>query len=98
MADDRKNMIINLTAVIVAVTDDVPRVLLVDQQGLGLPSGPFDPTLHESLETGLRGWVEAQTGPRPFTTSNSCTPSATAIVTPARSKGDRGSYPSPTLH
>lgn len=62
MADDRSNMIINLTAVVVAVTDDVPRVLLVSQEGLGLPSGPFDPTLHDSLETGLRGWVEAQTG------------------------------------
>lgn len=69
MADNRNDMIINLTAVIVAVTDDVPRVLLVSQpgehpdfNGLGLPSGPFDPAHHESLEIGLRGWVEAQTG------------------------------------
>ncbi|MDH3551898.1 MAG: hypothetical protein OER22_04720 [Gammaproteobacteria bacterium] len=69
MADNRNNIIINLTAVIVAVTDDMPRVLLVNQtgeqsdfRGLGLPSGPFDPIHHDSLENGLRGWVEAQTG------------------------------------
>ena len=61
---ENHNMIINLTAVIVAVTDDSPRVLLVNQDGAGpgLPSGPFDPVRHESLEHGLRGWVEAQTG------------------------------------
>jgi len=54
--------IINLTAVIVAVTDNQPRVLIVDQDGEGLPSGPFDPLKHDSLENGLRQWVEAQTG------------------------------------
>lgn len=69
MGNDRNNMMINLTAVIVAVTDDTPRVLLVNQsgshsdpRGLGLPSGPFDPVHHDSLESGLRRWVEAQTG------------------------------------
>jgi hypothetical protein len=62
-------MVINLTAVIVAVTDDRPRVLIVNQPGVidggedpALPSGPFDPVNHESLEGGLRRWVEAQTG------------------------------------
>ena len=58
------NVMINLTAVIVAVTDDqaegtdrrTSRVIL------GLPSGPFDPVHHDSLESGLRRWVEAQTG------------------------------------
>lgn len=54
--------IINLTAVIVAVTDDRPRVLIVDQNGDGLPNGPFDPLHHDTLESGLRQWVEAQTG------------------------------------
>jgi hypothetical protein len=54
--------IINLTAVIVAVTDDQPRVLIVDKDGEGLPNGPFDPLKHDSLESGLRQWVEAQTG------------------------------------
>jgi len=54
--------IINLIAVIVAVTDNRPRVLIVDKKGKGLPNGPFDPQQHESLESGLRQWVEAQTG------------------------------------
>lgn len=60
-----ENMMINLTAVIVAVTDDSPRVLIVNQpqaDGPALPSGPFDPVNHDSLESGLRRWVEAQTG------------------------------------
>jgi hypothetical protein len=54
--------LINLTAVIVAVTDNQPRVLIVNQEGDGLPNGPFDPLHHDSLESGLRQWVEAQTG------------------------------------
>ena len=54
--------IINLTAVIVAVTDNQPRVLIVDQEGAGLPNGPFEAARHDSLESGLRQWVEAQTG------------------------------------
>jgi hypothetical protein len=63
MADAAQNMMINLTAVIVAVTDDQPRVLVIEQSGeIGLPSGPFDPVHHDSLESGLRRWVEAQTG------------------------------------
>lgn len=61
-------MVIQLTAVIVAVTDDRPRVLVVRNPEAGgddapaLPSGPFDPVGHDSLEIGLRRWVEAQTG------------------------------------
>ena len=67
MAQDPQSMVINLTAVIVAVTDGRPRVLVVNPDGssatgLALPSGPFDPVSHESLESGLRRWVEAQTG------------------------------------
>jgi hypothetical protein len=63
MAGEAQNMMINLTAVIVAVTDDQPRVLVIEQSGeMGLPSGPFDPVNHDSLESGLRRWVEAQTG------------------------------------
>jgi hypothetical protein len=57
-----EHTIINLTAVIVAVTENQPRVLIVDQDGEGLPNGPFDPVRHDSLESGLRQWVEAQTG------------------------------------
>ncbi len=69
MAGDARNIMINLTAVVVAVTDDQPRVLIVNPSGASadagdpaLPSGPFDPEHHESLEVGLRRWVEAQTG------------------------------------
>jgi hypothetical protein len=69
MQSDSHNMVINLTAVVVAVTDDQPRILIVDSDAdktsesrYRLPSGPFDPLHHESLESGLRGWVEAQTG------------------------------------
>ena len=55
--------IIDLTAVVVAVTDDEPRVLLVrNEDQLSLPNGPFDPDCHISLEGGLRSQVEAQTG------------------------------------
>jgi hypothetical protein len=71
-----QDTIINLIAVIVAVTNDEPRVLIVDQNPnqspgpdmllesghLGLPNGPFEPEHHASLEIGLRRWVEAQTG------------------------------------
>lgn len=69
MPADPGTMLINLTAVIVAVTADRPRVLVVQQTDaraesarFGLPSGPFDPLHHDSLESGLRRWVEAQTG------------------------------------
>lgn len=64
---------LGLTAVVVAVTGETPRVLVVhDGQppAVGspaphrdaLPSGPFDPARHRTLQSGLRGWVEAQTG------------------------------------
>ena len=69
MAADPTNMMIHVTAVIVAVTDNTPRVLIVnksaeqsDSIGPGLPSGPFDPAHDDSLEIGLRRLVEAQTG------------------------------------
>ena len=65
MNNEAQNFVINLTAVIVAVTNEQPRVLVVDRPGEAvpaLPSGPFDPLVHESLQAGLRQWVEAQTG------------------------------------
>jgi len=81
VADDSADTIINLIAVIVAVTNDEPRVLIVDQtlnqaagmaaadadpffgsSQLALPNGPFEPQHHASLESGLRRWVEVQTG------------------------------------
>lgn len=48
-----------LVAVLVAVTDGVPRVLTTECAS-ALPSGPFQ-LLHRSLQSGLRNWVEAQT-------------------------------------
>jgi hypothetical protein len=56
---------VDLTAVIVAVTDGEPRVLTVGGESggaaEGLPSGPLA-RRHRTLEQGLRAWVEAQTG------------------------------------
>ena len=49
-----------LIAVIVAVTDGVPRILTLEDCRT-LPSGPFE-TAHRSLQSSLRQWVEQQTG------------------------------------
>lgn len=62
---------IGLNAVIVAVTDESPRVLTVrgaelspvsESDGLALPSGPLDPERDRTLERGVRRWVREQTG------------------------------------
>ncbi len=64
---------LGLNAVIVAVTDEVPRILAVRRprrrQGTGepgvedaLPFGPLDPETDPTLERGLRRWVHEQTG------------------------------------
>jgi hypothetical protein len=50
---------VELTALLVAVTGDEPRVLTI-ADGDALPSGPFEQG-HRSLQTGLRSWVERQT-------------------------------------
>jgi hypothetical protein len=63
MAPKKPETVINLLGVIVAVTDEVPRVLVVDHKfGCALPNGPFDPSQHASLEEGLRSLIEEQTG------------------------------------
>jgi hypothetical protein len=49
-----------LVAVLVAVTSGEPRVLTI-QNHRALPSGPFE-LAHRSLQSGLRAWVERQTG------------------------------------
>jgi hypothetical protein len=55
--------LISLDAVIVAVTDDAPRVLVVHEgEADALPSGPLDLEAHPTLERGLRTWVVQQTG------------------------------------
>jgi len=64
---DRRDggVVIELSAAIVAVTDEAPKTLLVRPDEAaprpGLPYGPFDPTGHRTLEEGLRAWVEEQT-------------------------------------
>ncbi len=51
---------VELIAVLVAVADGAPLVLAIDD-GRALPSGPFE-VGHRSLQSGLRAWVERQTG------------------------------------
>lgn len=60
-----------LEAVIVAVTDEVPRILTVRRAALAaglpegaLPYGPLDPDRDRTLELGVRRWVSEQTGLR----------------------------------
>ena len=60
---------IGLTAAIVAVEANQPRILIApggadDEPRAGLPFGPFDPVAHRTFEIGLREWVEEQTGLR----------------------------------
>jgi hypothetical protein len=57
---------IGLNAVIVAVEDRTPLVLVMHSGTAGyeaeaLPFGPFDPIRHRTFEIGLRSWVEEQT-------------------------------------
>lgn len=53
-----------LDAVIVAVSDDRPRLLVVGPEGSppALPAGPLDPSQDATLELALRRWVRQQTG------------------------------------
>jgi len=63
MDDKQSKVVINLLGVIVAVTDEIPRVLVVDRDdNCMLPNGAFDPTTHSSLEDGLRQLLEEQAG------------------------------------
>src|SRR5213593_3881761 len=63
-----QSVVIGLNAVIVTVTDDMPRVLTVarthdgNAAGDALPFGPFDPASDRTLEMGLRRWIREQTG------------------------------------
>ncbi len=56
---------IGLTAAIVAVEAEEPRILVAadpeSETRAGLPFGPFDPLSHRTFEIGLRAWVKAQT-------------------------------------
>lgn len=59
---------IGLTAAIVSVDGDNPRILVVKpgdgtpDRRVGLPFGLFAPLDHRTLEIGLRAWVKDQTG------------------------------------
>ena len=63
---------IGLNAAIVAVLENEPVVLVVRDEGAAngsqpgaqdsLPSGPFSPLEHRTLESGLRSWVSEQAG------------------------------------
>ncbi len=55
---------VELSAVIVAVTDDQPRVLTVSdgRTSPGLPTGPLDPAGDRTLDLALRRWVTRQAG------------------------------------
>ncbi|TIO74115.1 hypothetical protein [Mesorhizobium sp.] len=55
----RRDINVDLIAVVAAVTDRDPCVLTVGQRD-ALPSGPFEFS-HRSLQSGLRDWVEQQT-------------------------------------
>jgi hypothetical protein len=67
-----RSFIVGLNAVIVAVTDEEPRLLTVERPELvragaaptepALPFGPLDPAGHRTLDLGLRAWVREQTG------------------------------------
>jgi hypothetical protein len=64
---DENVVVVGLTAAIVAVEGNTPCALIVEpppaakEKALALPSGPFDPHAHRTLESGLRQWVEEQT-------------------------------------
>ena len=51
---------VDLVAVLAAITNSQPRVMTI-RDGAALPSGPFELD-DRSLQSGLRGWVERQTG------------------------------------
>lgn len=58
--DSARAITADLVAVLVAVTDGQPKIMTIANAG-ALPSGPFE-FKHRSLQSGLRAWVEAQTG------------------------------------
>lgn len=74
-----------LSAAIVAVRQTTPLILVVDGAGQPdmLPSGPFDPVGHRTMEMGLRDWVAEQAG------------LSLGYVEQLYTFGDRGRHPEP---
>lgn len=63
MDNKRVKTAVDLLGVIVAVTDEVPRVLVVEKgEEIALPNGPFIPRDHSSLEDGFQQLIESQAG------------------------------------
>ena len=64
MINKQTDTAVDLLGVIVAVTDEMPRVLVVDddESEISLPNGPFIPGDHASLEDGFRQLIEEQAG------------------------------------
>lgn len=67
MKSENRDITIGLNAVIMAVTEEEPRVLTVSGDGgegslPSLPYGPLDAEADRTLELGLRNWVRQQTG------------------------------------
>jgi len=60
----RSGIDVTLDAVIVAVSDDRPRILTVDGPAgrRRIPSGPLDPDADKTLERALRRWIAEQAG------------------------------------
>jgi hypothetical protein len=58
------SIVLTLDAVLVAVTDEQPRLLTVDAESgtPAIPSGPLDPEGDATLERSLRHWVADQAG------------------------------------
>ena len=63
MSAPRNLVTIGLSAAIVSMDAEQPRVLVVHHKAApdALPFGPFDPLGHRTLEGGLRSWVKEQT-------------------------------------
>jgi hypothetical protein len=63
MSKIKADTVVDLLGVIVAVTDEVPRILVIDNdEEIALPNGPFVPDDHTGLENGFRQLIEAQAG------------------------------------
>lgn len=60
MKKSKRIIAADLVAVLVAVTNGQPKIMTIEN-GAALPSGPFE-FEHRSLQSGLRAWVEQQTG------------------------------------
>jgi hypothetical protein len=62
-AETKLTVNIGLSAAIVSVAEERPRVLVIHHKDSedALPFGPFDPLAHRTLESGLRTWVAEQT-------------------------------------